>query len=270
MRTCRLACWLMLPALCGVARPAGADWIVFVGGGIREIRGPIDVRGRQVRFHDVSGTLMSIAADDVDVAASAFLSAQVGRSSAHAPDVGTDSATGGRPGAPCVPVRLGRIASAETYELVVDGKSESVHLACIDAPESRHRFPDLAFFGHEATARVEQLLAASPSLCLVEDDPPRRDGAGHRVVYLRTGDGRDLGAEIVRRAAKEAKLDAHAFEARVRDGDPATELLAELRKPASRAVVLGPRGLGQLAGLLLGSVSEKILQLAHKPVLIAR
>lgn len=226
MRTRRLACWLLLPALCGVAVPAGADWIVFVGSGIREIRGPIEVRGRQVRFHDVSGTLMSIAADDVDVAASAFLSAQVGRSSAAAPGADADSATGGRPGAPCLPVRLGRIASAETYELAIDGKSETVHLACVDAPESRHRFPDLAFFGHEATARVEQLLAVSPSLCLVEDDPPRRDGAGHRVVYLRTGDGRDLGAEIVRRGYAVARPgncsrvdDYRALEARARAGE---------------------------------------------------
>jgi nucleotide-binding universal stress UspA family protein len=34
--------------------------------------------------------------------------------------------------------------------------------------------------------------------------------------------------------------------------------------------VVGPRGLGPLKGLLLGSVSEKVLQLAKTPVLVAR
>jgi endonuclease YncB( thermonuclease family) len=223
MRHRRLALVLTVAAAAVAPRPAAAEWIVFVGGGIREIRGPIDVRGRQVRFHDVSGTLMSIAAEDVDVAASAFLSAQVGRVPVAPPDAKAGTATGGRPEAPCRPVRLSRIVSAETYELAIDGKNETVHLACVDAPETRHRFPELAFFGHEASARVEQLLAASPSLCLVEDEAPRRDGAGHRVAYLRTGDGRDLGAEIVRRGYAVARTggcgrpdDYRALEVRAR------------------------------------------------------
>jgi endonuclease YncB( thermonuclease family) len=221
----RLALLLaLLPALAGtVAVPARAEWIVFVGGGIREIRGSLDVRGRQVRFHDVSGTLMSVAADDVDVAASAFLTAQVGRMPAPSSVVAPGPAAGGRPGAACASVRLARIASAETYEVEIGGKVETIHLACVDAPETRHRIPDLAFFGHEAAARVEQLLATSPSLCLVEDDPPRRDGADHRVAFLRTGDGRDLGAEIVRRGFAVARAgncgrveDYLALEARAR------------------------------------------------------
>lgn len=55
-----------------------------------------------------------------------------------------------------------------------------------------------------------------------------------------------------------------------RQGDPAGELLAELEGGSYRAIAIGPRGLGQLTGLLLGSVSEKILQLARRPVLVAR
>jgi endonuclease YncB( thermonuclease family) len=222
MRTRRLA--LSLALIAGaLAVPVRGEWIVFVGGGIREIRGELDIRGRQVRFHDVSGTLMSIAADDVDVAASAFLSAQVGRTPPPATGAPPAPGSGGRPTAPCTPVRLVRIASAETYELELGGRTETIHLACIDAPETRHRFPELAFFGHEAVARVEQLLATSPSLCLVEDDPPRRDAADHRVAFLRTGDGRDLGAEIVRRGFAVARAgncgrvgDYRALEARAR------------------------------------------------------
>ena len=55
-----------------------------------------------------------------------------------------------------------------------------------------------------------------------------------------------------------------------RHGDPAEQLLAELEGGDYRAIVLGPRGLGPLKGLLLGSVTEKVLQLAKRPVLVAR
>ena len=55
-----------------------------------------------------------------------------------------------------------------------------------------------------------------------------------------------------------------------RQGDPAGELLAELERGELPRDRLGPRGLGQLTGLLLGSVTEKILQLARRPVLVAR
>jgi nucleotide-binding universal stress UspA family protein len=53
-------------------------------------------------------------------------------------------------------------------------------------------------------------------------------------------------------------------------GDPAEVLLAELEAGGHQAIVLGTRGLGPLKGLLLGSVTEKVLQLAKRPVLVAR
>jgi nucleotide-binding universal stress UspA family protein len=67
-----------------------------------------------------------------------------------------------------------------------------------------------------------------------------------------------------------ARVDPKSATARTLHGDPAGELLAELSRTPYRAIVLGPRGLGPLKGLLLGSVSEKVLQLARRPVLVAR
>jgi nucleotide-binding universal stress UspA family protein len=67
-----------------------------------------------------------------------------------------------------------------------------------------------------------------------------------------------------------AKLDQKTVTARTLVGDPAAVLLQELAKPGVGAIVLGPRGLGALKELLLGSVTEKVLQLAKKPVLVAR
>jgi len=38
----------------------------------------------------------------------------------------------------------------------------------------------------------------------------------------------------------------------------------------SDLIIMGSRGLSNLAGLLLGSVTHKVIQLAHQPVLVAR
>lgn len=81
--------------------------------------------------------------------------------------------------------------------------------------------------------------------------------------------GRDPLA-LVPNAIAAARLDPKTVAIRALQGNPAAELLAELAKPGSAAIVLGPRGLGPLEGLLLGSVTEKVLQLAKKPVLVAR
>jgi hypothetical protein len=62
---------LLVVLLTASAAPAAADWIVFLGGGIQEIRGPWELRGRQVLFHTPAGTLLSARAEDVDLPARA-------------------------------------------------------------------------------------------------------------------------------------------------------------------------------------------------------
>ena len=51
-------------------------------------------------------------------------------------------------------------------------------------------------------------------------------------------------------------------------GDPATEILAYVEGVRPDLVVMGSRGHGRLAGLLLGSVTQKVIGLAHCPVLV--
>jgi endonuclease YncB( thermonuclease family) len=189
---------LLCAAIALASGPAGADWIVFVGGGIQETKGPWEVVGRQVRFHSISGTLLSARGEDVDLPASAFLTWQVGD---------RRRAPGGRRAEPaptpaassCAPAKVTRAVSAETYELAIDGRREIVHLACLDAPEVRHRFPELAWYGHQTAGVVGGLLGPGQSVCFVEEDPPQRDRENHRLVYLKLGDGRDLGAEVISR-----------------------------------------------------------------------
>jgi nucleotide-binding universal stress UspA family protein len=56
----------------------------------------------------------------------------------------------------------------------------------------------------------------------------------------------------------------------LREGDPARAILAAARDEAVDLVVMGRRGVGDLAGLLLGSVSHKVAHLADCACLTVR
>jgi len=53
-------------------------------------------------------------------------------------------------------------------------------------------------------------------------------------------------------------------------GDPASEILSTADKIRADLIIIGSRGLGTLKGVVLGSVSQKIAQLADCPVMIVK
>jgi nucleotide-binding universal stress UspA family protein len=55
-----------------------------------------------------------------------------------------------------------------------------------------------------------------------------------------------------------------------RRGDAAEEIVKAAHDLKADLIIMGSRGLGQIGGLILGSVSERVLHGAHTPVLIAR
>jgi nucleotide-binding universal stress UspA family protein len=55
-----------------------------------------------------------------------------------------------------------------------------------------------------------------------------------------------------------------------RTGDPAAEIVKAATDVQADIIILGSRGLGQIGGLILGSVSERVLHAAHIPVLVVR
>ena len=53
-------------------------------------------------------------------------------------------------------------------------------------------------------------------------------------------------------------------------GEEAQAIIDVARDEDADIIVVGPRGLGRLQGLLLGSVTSKLVQLADRPVLVVR
>ena len=86
-------------------------------------------------------------------------------------------------------------------------------------------------------------------------------------------------ADILRAAAEQiAKQGVMALkdrgvaqvEALVVEGDPARQIIETARERGVDVIVLGSRGLGDLQGLLLGSVSHKVAHLAPCTCIIAK
>ena len=91
--------------------------------------------------------------------------------------------------------------------------------------------PDFSQLVHENLAEAERIVAP--------------------VVEQLVDDGVDANAEILQ-------------------GPPAEAILAVAENRGCDLIVMGTRGYGQLAGMLLGSVSHKVLANATLPVLVVR
>lgn len=86
-------------------------------------------------------------------------------------------------------------------------------------------------------------------------------------------------AEMLRGAAQRIAEQGAAFarergapsvEALVGEGDPAGRIIEAARDRGADVIVIGSRGLGDLQGLLLGSVSHKVAHLAPCSCIIVR
>ncbi len=53
-------------------------------------------------------------------------------------------------------------------------------------------------------------------------------------------------------------------------GYAAREIIASAAEHEAGVIVMGSKGHGDLAGLLLGSTAHKVIQLADRPVLVVR
>lgn len=76
--------------------------------------------------------------------------------------------------------------------------------------------------------------------------------------------------EILAAAIKEVGSIPYEIHTEIIEGNPAEAIINVATTRQSEIIVMGSRGLGRLAGLLLGSTSQKVVAHAPCPVLIVR
>lgn len=76
--------------------------------------------------------------------------------------------------------------------------------------------------------------------------------------------------ELLETALEKIKVFEGTVHTKMREGDPAEEILAEIEEGDYSLVVLGSKGLGLFTRTLLGSVSNKVLNHTKESVLIIK
>lgn len=105
------------------------------------------------------------------------------------------------------------------------------------------------------------VVHAYPEVSDVLGEPIYDDLVSHRVI---------AGNKIIDRVTKAFDKEKIKFTRELITGPPADSILKVAETRGCELIVMGARGLGELSGLLLGSVSHRVIQHAHCPVLIVR
>ncbi len=104
-----------------------------------------------------------------------------------------------------------------------------------------------------------------------EPTPHERHLAEIEYGSVSAGIRETLAEGVLEKAARSAKLKgAKRVETRVEFGDAAPVILATAKECGADLIVLGSRGLSDLRGLMMGSVSHKVANLAEVTVLTVK
>ncbi|EWH02212.1 universal stress protein [Halomonas sp. BC04] len=96
-------------------------------------------------------------------------------------------------------------------------------------------------------------------------------GIGAIAVEATRQERDDIGQQVVDKAAQEARdKGVTKVETAIGRGDPARTIISEAKKRGIDAIVMGSRGLSDLRGLVVGSVSHKVSHAAECSVITVR
>ncbi len=105
---------------------------------------------------------------------------------------------------------------------------------------------------------------------LVYAHPPVPSYLGDEQFYRVAGEEVERGRELLRPYADALTRAGLRVEVEVLEGPPPRAILAVAEAREADMIVIGSRGLGAIRGLLLGSVSERVVRMAKCPVLVVR
>ncbi|MCE8015869.1 universal stress protein [Halomonas sp. MCCC 1A17488] len=96
-------------------------------------------------------------------------------------------------------------------------------------------------------------------------------GIGAIAIEASRQEREEIGRQVVDKAAEAARAKGiQHIETVVGQGDPARTIVSEARRRGVEAIVMGSRGLSDLRGLVVGSVSHKVSHVAECTVITVR
>ena len=139
-------------------------------------------------------------------------------------------------------------------------------LAATDGSESANRAVDFAATLASRLGATLQIL----NVIGMADPPPHALEELSRYEHMSPGEFMNaMSEQILRSASQRAnKLGVGDAQLVSQFGDVATSISDAAKKSAADVIVLGKRGLGRLPGLLLGSVSQKLVSVAPCAVIV--
>lgn len=132
-----------------------------------------------------------------------------------------------------------------------------------------------AIDGSPHSARVVSFAADlarryGATVYLVYAHPPVPSYLGDEQFYRLAGREVERGRDLLRPFAEVLERAGIRVEMEVLEGPPPRAILAVAETREADLIVIGSRGLGAIRGLLLGSVSERVIRLAKCPVFVVR
>ncbi len=134
--------------------------------------------------------------------------------------------------------------------LAVDGSEHALHAARIAADMARGMKP-----------KEFRIVVSYDSIPIYLGEPNMQFAIDNRKKDAE---------EILAKAIKEVGDIPGEVHSEMIEGDPATAIIDVATTRGSNIIVMGSRGLGRLAGLVLGSTSQKVVAHAPCPVLVVR
>ncbi len=136
------------------------------------------------------------------------------------------------------------------------GRSNRILLPLDGNPESEDCFPEAAMLARILGCEVDLLRVGLPLQWSLGGVIPTV-GEGQREIK-----------EYLEAAAGRLRSEGLSVETRYRQGDPATEILAQAEESRARCIAMVPRTPGNVAQILLGSVARRVLENGSTPVLM--